>query len=172
MAELFLLGLLLSLPIIVIFAVIFGFSMPALHSNQEIFELPYPAAKIWNLIANIQSYPQWMENVLETKCEDELAQVWTQESEVIPVRFQVKNIEVEKRFELEIVPGNIPGKNIQVDGNLVIELESLGESLTRVNIHHQGSIHNPMLRTFLFYFHKRDDPSKVIRRSLERIELK
>ena len=162
MAEFLFLGFFLSLFPVTIFAVISGYFIPRDYSVKLSVTLAFSIEMVWRTITNFSNYPDWLSYVSEMRCEDEAEQIWMQKGSIVPIRFKVTRSEPGRCLETLVLPGPVP-----VLGNRKFVLETLGSNQTRLTLIQNGTVKNPMLRSYLFFFHRWRNPVQVFVENLE-----
>ncbi len=78
--------------------------------------------------------------------------IWLQEGHIVPIRFQIMSDTREETIILKSTPGNVPGKNINIESLRTIRLESVAANQTKVTLEETTEVLDPLLKSYLFFY--------------------
>jgi hypothetical protein len=153
--EVLILGFISLFPL-TLFGLISGFLMPRNYSVVRKKLLPVPASEVWTTIYDFAGYPIWLSYVSEMECESIGDKIWLQRGSIVPIRFQVTHVNSGKQLKTVMLPGAVP-----LMGSRTFTLMALDAQNSELTLLHEGAIANPLLRSYLFFFHRWRDPAQL-----------
>ena len=140
---------------------LFGFLVPRRYKIEEAQEFAASVDEVWAVISDFAKYPQWLSYSAVMTKESESPEVWKQEGPIVPVTFEVVSAVSPVRLELRLRPSKILLK-----GERSFVIESLGAKASKLTMTQSGEVPDPLLRAYLFLFHRKPDPVKIFLRDL------
>jgi hypothetical protein len=151
MGELFLI-ITLSSPILFILFGILGFFAPSQSKCIDSELIDASISEVWASVINFSNYPAWVSYVSDMTVDQHDDSIWLQEGHIVPIRFQVMSNSQEETIILKSTPGNVPGKNINIESLRTIRLESVADNQTKVTLEETTEVLDPVLKSYLFFY--------------------
>ncbi len=151
MGEIFLI-ITLSSPILFILFGILGALAPSRSTCIDSEFIDAPISEVWASVVNFSNYPTWVSYVSEMTVDHHDSSIWLQEGHIVPIRFQVSSHTSQETIILKSTPGNVPGKNINIESLRAIRLESIDDNKTKVTLEETTEVLDPLLKSYLFFY--------------------